>query len=440
MQGAPVPSGERTEQGHQEKGLGCGCFFVLDGGQRLKDALDLLHHLGVVLRVKFGEADHGTRYGKLDVLEDLGAGDANSLAGFILCPHATVLAKSGSDDGGRLACEGPGAEGTGQPVDGVLEGGGDGAVVLGGDQEEGVSVGGSLTEGGGFGGNLAFDVDVLVVERDVAERVVDTDVNVFRSVQRDGFGELLVVGISAEAADEGEDGALGHCVLLGRSWAFTDTKRTTVRFLFPGSRMIHVSFIPLRPDVPSEAPHERRDAARNRELLLSAARELVEELGAEALTMDALACKAKVGKGTVFRRFGSRAGLMMTLLSDSESEFQRGFMFGPPPLGPGAPPRDRLVAFGEGRIYFFLEYGDLWKAAGASTRDRYEAPATALAHRHVEMLLREADLPDPWVLAMTLISALDPDRIVNDVRVRGISPKRLTDSWGELVRRLVPAA
>ena len=69
--------------------------------------------------------------------------------------------------------------------------------------------------------------------------------------------------------------------------------------------MTHVSFIPLRPDVPFESPHERRDAARNRERLLSAARELVDEFGAEALTMDALACKAKVGKGTVFRRFGN---------------------------------------------------------------------------------------------------------------------------------------
>ncbi|MFK0003717.1 TetR/AcrR family transcriptional regulator [Paenarthrobacter sp. NPDC090522] len=198
-----------------------------------------------------------------------------------------------------------------------------------------------------------------------------------------------------------------------------------------------MSFIPMRPDVPLGAPHERSDAARNRERLLCAARELVDEFGAEALTMDALACKAKVGKGTVFRRFGSRAGLMMTLLSDSESEFQRGFMFGPPPLGPGAQPRERLVAFGEGRIYFVLEYGDLWKAAGASTRNRFDVPATVLAHRHIEVLLREAGVPDPWVMAMTLISALDPERIVNDVRVHGISPKRLTDSWGELVSRLV---
>ncbi|MFJ5957779.1 TetR/AcrR family transcriptional regulator [Paenarthrobacter sp. NPDC092416] len=201
-----------------------------------------------------------------------------------------------------------------------------------------------------------------------------------------------------------------------------------------------MSSIPMRPDVPFSAPPERSDAARNRERLLSAARDLVAEYGADALTMDALACKAHVGKGTVFRRFGSRAGLMMSLLSDSEAEFQHGFMFGPPPLGPGAPARDRLVAFGEGRIYFILENGELLKAAGAATRNRFDVPATVLSHRHMEVLLREAGIPDPWVMAMTLTYALDPERIVDDVRTRGISPKRLTDSWRELVTRLVGGA
>jgi AcrR family transcriptional regulator len=101
--------------------------------------------------------------------------------------------------------------------------------------------------------------------------------------------------------------------------------------------MWDVSFVPLGPGLASGPFPERRDAARNRERLLEAARELVEECGADGLTMDRLAERARVGKGTVFRRFGSRAGLMMTLLSDAEAEFQGRFMFGPPPLGPGAP-------------------------------------------------------------------------------------------------------
>ena len=135
---------------------------------------------------------------------------------------------------------------------------------------------------------------------------------------------------------------------------------------------------------------ERRDAARNRELLLRAARELIEECGADGLTMDTLAQRAGVGKGTVFRRFGSRAGLMMTLLSDAEAEFQGRFMFGPPPLGPGAPPLERLIAFGEERIAWVLEFGELARAADVSAYNRFDVPAAVLWHRHLEMLLREA--------------------------------------------------
>ena len=119
-------------------------------------------------------------------------------------------------------------------------------------------------------------------------------------------------------------------VVAEASEAFTHAKRTAVRLLFPGARMGAVSLIPIRPGGPNAEPaahpgnlpgvqggaeSERRDAARNRELLLGAARELIEECGADGLTMASLAGRAGVGKGTVFRRFGSRAGLMMALES-----------------------------------------------------------------------------------------------------------------------------
>jgi AcrR family transcriptional regulator len=56
-------------------------------------------------------------------------------------------------------------------------------------------------------------------------------------------------------------------------------------------------------------PHaERGDAARNRRRLLATAREMLAEQGADKLTMDALAERAGLGKGTVYRRFGTRAG------------------------------------------------------------------------------------------------------------------------------------
>jgi AcrR family transcriptional regulator len=207
--------------------------------------------------------------------------------------------------------------------------------------------------------------------------------------------------------------------------------------------MLGVSLIPIRPGssaAPGSSPGsgaERSDAARNRELLLCAARQLVEECGADGVTMDKLAERAGVGKGTVFRRFGSRAGLMMTLLSDAEAEFQGRFMFGPPPLGPGAPPLERLIAFGAERIRYVLEYGELARAAQASLHNRFEAPAAVLWHRHIEHLLRSAGFDaDPWLMAMSLSATLDPERLLHAVRVQHVSPERLEESWRQLVIRV----
>ncbi|WP_442544375.1 TetR/AcrR family transcriptional regulator [Arthrobacter sp. KN11-1C] len=200
-----------------------------------------------------------------------------------------------------------------------------------------------------------------------------------------------------------------------------------------------MSLIPIRPGSPFGTQPERSDAARNRERLLRAARDLVAEHGVDAVTMNMLACRADVGKGTVFRRFGSRAGLMMTLLSDAEAEFQREFIFGPPPLGPGAPPCERLIAFGEARIKYVEEYGELARAAAEhSPQNRHDAPPVVLWHRHIEMLLREAGLDrDPWLMALSLGATLDPERILNALRAHGVAAERLAASWRELVTRLL---
>jgi len=187
---------------------------------------------------------------------------------------------------------------------------------------------------------------------------------------------------------------------------------------------------------------ERSDAARNRERLLLAARELIEQGGAAALTMDRLAEHAGVGKGTVFRRFGSRAGLMLTLLDDSESAFQGRFLFGPPPLGPGAPPLQRLIAFGTERIAYVVEFGDLVLEAGHASHGRFEVPAAALWNQHVEMLLREGgfESPEPALMAGSLTATLDPERLLHLIRERGVTSERLAVSWRDLVTRVVTGA
>jgi AcrR family transcriptional regulator len=62
---------------------------------------------------------------------------------------------------------------------------------------------------------------------------------------------------------------------------------------------------------------------------MAPAREMLAEQGADTLTMDAQAARAGLGKGTVFRRFGARAGIFHALLDDDERIFQEQVLAGP---------------------------------------------------------------------------------------------------------------
>ncbi len=85
----------------------------------------------------------------------------------------------------------------------------------------------------------------------------------------------------------------------------------------------------LGPAPGQDEPCLRADAARNRARLLEAAARLVAEQGAACVTMEAVAAAASVGKGTVFRRFGDRTGLLAALLDHSEKKFQAAVLGGP---------------------------------------------------------------------------------------------------------------
>lgn len=180
---------------------------------------------------------------------------------------------------------------------------------------------------------------------------------------------------------------------------------------------------------------ERADAARNREHLLATARRMLERCGVDALTMDALAEEAALGKGTIFRRFGSRSGLLQALLNELELTFQRDFLSGPPPLGPGADPIDRLVAFGRERIRLLALQGDLIRAAEEGSEARGN-PARAAARLHLRVLLRQAQVEgDQEVLAFNLLAALDATLVLHENREEHIPMERLANGWEELVRR-----
>lgn len=181
---------------------------------------------------------------------------------------------------------------------------------------------------------------------------------------------------------------------------------------------------------------ERGDAARNRALLLDAARRLVDERGADSVTTDDIANAAGVGKGTLFRRFGSRAGLMIVLLDEDEKAQQHALLFGPPPLGPGAPPLERLLAYGRQRLKFVETHHALLSDVGRDPQMRFNAPMT-LHHRHIRLLLDEAGTAgDLDAQADALLALLDADYVHHQLTDLGRSPESLGDAWESVARKL----
>ncbi|MET8471220.1 TetR/AcrR family transcriptional regulator [Streptomyces sp. NPDC006422] len=188
---------------------------------------------------------------------------------------------------------------------------------------------------------------------------------------------------------------------------------------------------------------ERADAVRNREHLLRTAREMIEKYGVGKVTMDGLAERAGLGKGTVFRRFGTRAGIFQALLDADERQFQERVLSGPPPLGPGADPVERLVAYGRARVAFLVDHQVIARAA----LDRDEptlAGNPSLTQLHLRMLLRHcAPMPNLEGVVVQLTAALEgPLLLIRsrpelEAEAAAEANDFLGDAWQTLIERLV---
>jgi len=190
------------------------------------------------------------------------------------------------------------------------------------------------------------------------------------------------------------------------------------------------------PVIQPQAPG-RADAVRNRARILAAAERLFAERGAQATTMDAIASEAGVGKGTLFRRFGDRASLVFALLDQTDRDLQEAILRGPPPLGPGAPPAARLVAFGEAVLDRLERDGELlFETEGPAGHWQRSQPYAALwLHAHA-LLEDTAPDADADYLADVLLSALSPGAFHHQRHVRRIELERLKTGFGDLVARI----
>lgn len=182
---------------------------------------------------------------------------------------------------------------------------------------------------------------------------------------------------------------------------------------------------------------ERVDAARNRRAVLGAAERLLAE-GAGDLTLDQVAAAAGVGKGTVYRGFGNRAGLLQALLEERSRELRDAIINGPPPLGPGAPARERLLAFLDG-LGAIAEGNAVLLSAHeqACAEDKYGDPSYRFWHRHLSTLLAEAGPPDldADFAAHAVLAVFDGDLIRH--MTPSDDPRRFTRSIRQIAMALL---
>ncbi len=190
-----------------------------------------------------------------------------------------------------------------------------------------------------------------------------------------------------------------------------------------------------------QSPAERADAARNRHALLSVAQTILAQGGVDALSMDGLAAQAGVGVGTVYRRFKDRAGLAYALLDHGERCFQEAFLFGPPPLGPGAPPAGRIRAFLHAYIDRLETQAQLHLFAEShSPKARYHSGAYQTHRAHLVALLTLAQRRiDATYLADALLAVLGAGLFLHQRRELHLSTDRMKAGLDQLVTCLAPA-
>lgn len=184
----------------------------------------------------------------------------------------------------------------------------------------------------------------------------------------------------------------------------------------------------------------RADASRNRAAVLAAAERLFAGQGVRCTSMDAIAAEAGVGKGTLFRHFGDRASLALAVLDERERALQDATLAGPPPLGPGAHPVARLVAFGDAALDFTAANADLLLEAERMSVSWMRSPPQAVRRLHVRLQVAEAR-PDCDVDYVTdiLVSGLSALLFEHQRRERGMALERLKAGYRDLVVRLVGA-
>ncbi|GLV98087.1 TetR/AcrR family transcriptional regulator [Streptomyces lavendulae] len=189
--------------------------------------------------------------------------------------------------------------------------------------------------------------------------------------------------------------------------------------------------------IPSPRGRQRADAVRNRAQILGAAEQLFTERDPGTVTMDQIAKAAGVGRATLYRRFPDPPSVAAALLDEHERILQGRLAFGPPPLGPGAPPAERLAAFYAAALEHLERHLPL--ALGIRPGpDRFGRATYRHWRAHVRSLLADAGAADPDAAVDVLLSPLAPEVYQFQRHTLGLPPERIAETLGRLARGVLP--
>jgi AcrR family transcriptional regulator len=190
--------------------------------------------------------------------------------------------------------------------------------------------------------------------------------------------------------------------------------------------------------VPERKP--RADAVRNREAVLTAADRLFARCERpEQVTMADIAAEAGVGKGTLFRGFGDRTGLIRALYEARLASVRHAVTDGPRPLGPGTPPLERVPALLDAILCFKLDHRHLSLALEeAGTDSPYRAGHYDWWHGTLRGVLEQLPgFEDGGFAAHALLAAVRAD-LVDHLAAQGhLSRERLRAELAAFTRRVL---
>ncbi|GAB7028832.1 TetR/AcrR family transcriptional regulator [Streptomyces sp. NPDC021749] len=184
----------------------------------------------------------------------------------------------------------------------------------------------------------------------------------------------------------------------------------------------------------------RKDAARNRKAVLEAADALFARAASpEDLTMADIAAAAGVGKGTLFRAFGDRAGLLRALYEARLEPIREAVEAGPPPLGPATPPKERVLALLDAVLCFKLDNRRLALALEESgSNSLYQAEHYERWHGLLRSMLEQLPgLTDAAFTAHALLAATRADLVERLADQEGTPRERLRAQLASFATKVV---